>query len=376
MALGLYIHVPFCSSRCDYCAFATWDDRFEFVDQYLEYVIREIRLRSRGMRFHTVFFGGGTPTILRIDALAAIMDSIELVPDAEVSIEANPESLSSDVRAYEQVGINRVSLGVQSLRQNELGLLGRRHQVHDATRAIASLANSNLRYSCDFIFGVRGGSPDLLLEDVAGLLKIQRPPEHLSIYGLTVEAGTPLALQQERHPDDDDDYLTYLKIDASLKELGFEAYEISNFCSGNSYSRHNWNYWMQGEYLGVGPSAHSYLNGQRSWNIRDSFRWGRAVETGASSIAGFEELSVADKIFEGLTLALRTRIGVPLNVLNVDELPDDLYDLTLDHRIVLSAKGRLLESQLAHRLIVQNITADELMEHQSILPFDVGAPVK
>lgn len=362
------MHVPFCVSRCDYCAFATWSDRFEFLDTYLEMLHREINIRSEGMRFSSVFFGGGTPSILSIEQLASILSLVEIEAGAEVTLEANPESLHDDLGSYIEIGINRVSLGVQSLRDNDLKLLGRDHKADQAKNAISRLSGSKLDYSCDFIFGVNGGNPNFMVSDIAELIASVGGPSHLSVYGLTVEPGTPLALNKHLHPNDDQDAQTYLDLDRQLCESGFQTYEISNACRNGQLSKHNWNYWMQGEYLGVGPGAHSHLDGVRSWNIRDSYRWGHAVDSGLGVIAGQEQLSEYDRIFEGLSLALRTVLGVPYGTLPLLELPDDLYTLTQDKRIVLSAKGRLLENQIAKRLLNENVTLDQLLAHQAIEP--------
>lgn len=366
MTCGLYIHVPFCVSRCDYCAFATWSDRFDFTEKFVELVIREIRERSLGRAFTSVFFGGGTPSLLSLQDLERIMSVIDLADNAEVTLEANPDSLYEDPNAYGELGITRVSLGIQSLQDQELLLLGRHHSAKDSLHGILRLMHSKLEYSCDFIFGVRGGNPDLLVEDLLRVISLERPPTHLSVYALSIEPGTPIASKSWLHPREDDDAATYLKIDDSLAQNGFRSYEISNYCKPGHASMHNWNYWMQGEYLGVGPSAHSYLDGVRLWNIRDSYRWGNAVETGASPTAGYEKLYGEAFIFEGLGLLLRTALGVPSSALALDDLPDDLYTVTSDNRIVLTAKGRLLENQLARRLLPENVTMDVLMEHQAL----------
>ncbi len=288
----------------------------------------------------------------------------------EVTLEANPDSLAGNPRSYLDLGVTRVSLGVQSLRDSDLKLLGRDHNATLAKDAIDRLRSSSVSFSTDFMFGVRGSRSSEMLADISELAADSNPPEHLSIYGLTVEPGTPLASKPWLFPNEDDAATTYLEVSKLCGELGWESYEISNFAREGRISRHNWNYWIQGEYLGVGPSAHSYLGGVRSWNIRDSYRWGHAITAGRDTVAGSESLNEADHIFEGLSLALRTRLGVPAAAVDLAAIPEDLYELTADGRFVLNAKGRLVESAIALLLVPEAISCSELEALQAIDLFD------
>lgn len=375
MSLGLYIHVPFCVSRCEYCAFATWSDRFEFLDEYVEGLVGEISCRRvlLGDRdFDTVFLGGGTPSLLSHAQLERILTPVIGSGTIEVTLEANPESLAGDPRSYLDLGVTRVSLGVQSLRDSDLKLLGRDHSASVARDAIDRLRSSSLSFSTDFMFGVRGSRSWEMLADISELAANPNPPEHISVYGLTIEPGTPLAGKPWLFPNEDDAATTYLEVSKLCGELGWESYEISNFAREGRISRHNWNYWVQGEYLGVGPSAHSYLGGVRSWNIRDSYRWGHAIAAGRDTVAGSESLKEADHIFEGLSLALRTRLGVPASAVDLAAIPEDLYELTPDGRFVLNAKGRLVQGAIALLLVPEAISRSELEALQAINLFDAA----
>ena len=369
MSLGLYIHVPFCTSRCEYCAFATWADRFDFLDDYVDLVVREIALRRRELRageFSTVYLGGGTPSLLSPAQLERILVPVLSGSTTEVTMEANPESLSEKISTYLDLGITRISLGVQSLRDSDLELLGRAHSAASAKEAIEKLQASSMSFSTDFIFGVRGSKPIEMLADIAALAMQASQPEHISIYGLTIEPGTPLASKPWLFPNDDEAATTYLEVSQLCADLGYECYEISNFARDGRISRHNWNYWVQAEYLGVGPSAHSYLGGVRSWNIRDSYRWGHALNNSRDTVAGSETLSEEEHIFEGLSLALRTRLGVPVAAIDLAAIPEDLYEVTSDGRFVLSAKGRLVEGAIALLLDPEAIERGQLVDLQAL----------
>ncbi len=367
MRPGLYIHVPFCTSRCDYCAFATWSDRFDFMDEYVDALCAEIASRSAEMGnpgFETVYLGGGTPSLLSFAQLERILAPV--VGDAaEVTIEANPESLAPDPMRYSEVGINRVSLGVQSLSDRELALLGRHHRAAEAESAIARLRDARLRFSTDFIFGVGGGEPERMLEEIEGLVTAGAQPGHISAYGLIVEPGTPFAERPEFFPDEDRAVDFYLGLDGVLSRAGLECYEVSNFARPGERSAHNWAYWMQGEYLGVGPSAHSFLHGVRSWNVRDSYRWAKALAARGDATAGSEHLSERQLLFEGLSLALRTSLGVPEAALDLEAIPQGLYSRTGDGRVVLTVQGRLVHSAVSLLLEEDTVSLEELRRHQS-----------
>jgi oxygen-independent coproporphyrinogen-3 oxidase len=347
------VHVPFCARRCDYCAFATWTDRHHLMPAYTDAVRAEIDAAvGDGMPAATsVFFGGGTPSLLPATLLAGVVGAIPRAPDAEVTVECNPETVTADLlAAYRGAGVNRISLGVQSMVPDVLAALGREHDVASVTRAVelvraAGFTNFNL----DLIFGGAGESVDdwrRTLDDVLAL-----DPPHVSAYALTVEPGTPLAADPARFPDDDDQADKYAIVDEAFATVGLANYEISNWARPGHECRHNLLYWRQGDYRGFGCAAHSHHDGRRWWNVRTPERYIDAIGTNASPVAGDEVLDVATRRREGLVLALRTRDGVPADALLDDVDLDGLVAPDADGtRIRLTRRGRLLANAVALRL--------------------------
>ena len=348
------MHVPFCRARCDYCAFATWTDRDHLIDDYVAALHRELfQRRSRAMirPASSVFFGGGTPSRLPADALCGVLAAIELVDGAEVTVECNPEDADlARLAAYRAAGVTRLSLGIQSTSDRVLRSLGRRHgtgvlaQVADTIAAVGFDS-----WNVDLIFGDRAERVEDLertLEDVLGL---DAPPPHVSAYALTPEPGTPLGEDRARHPDDDVLAARYELVDERLTDAGYEWEEISNWAKPGHEARHNWLYWTEGEYAGVGCAAHGHLAGTRSWNVRTPQRYIDALATGGCPTAGEETLDAPSRTFEALTLLLRTRLGVPTGAFDDVESLGDLVEVRGD-RAVLTRRGRLLANQVSARL--------------------------
>jgi putative oxygen-independent coproporphyrinogen III oxidase len=347
---GVYVHIPFCRTRCDYCAFATWTDRHHLADAYVEVIISELRqAAAAGMPVATsIFFGGGTPSMLPASDIAAIVAAIPRTADAEVTVETNPDDVTTDLlTGYVDGGVNRVSMGVQSTVPHVLAALGRTHDRSNVERAVEALHSSGLRtFNLDLIYGAVGESCEdwrTTLEDVTAYA-----PPHVSAYGLTVEPGTPLASDPARHPDDDEQADKYVLADEMLGGLGLANYEISNWARPGHECRHNLLYWAQGNYLGVGSAAHSHQDGRRFWRVRTPERYIEQVRTGGSTEAGEEVLDGPTSRFEKLELSLRTRSGVPAEKLNTEGL-DDLVE-TQGERVVLTRRGRLLANEIALRL--------------------------
>jgi putative oxygen-independent coproporphyrinogen III oxidase len=351
---GIYLHVPFCAHRCDYCSFAAWDDRADLVGRYLEALEVELgrALATRPGPVTSVFVGGGTPSQVPAPALAAIISRVPLAPGAEVTVEVNPEDASAALfEAWAAGGVNRVSFGVQSFVPQVLESLGRRHRPETVPAAVAAARDAGLAsFNLDVIYGAAGETLDDWRRTVEGVLELD--PPHISAYALTVEAGTPLANEPHRHPDDDHQAACYQMADEMFVAAGLQWYEISNWSRPGHKCRHNQLYWAGGEYLGVGCSAHSHRNGRRWWNVRTPDRYIDLVLAGDDVVAGSEELDEEDRRLEGLQLALRTDRGVPLGVLSDDDLGgvlDGLVDRRGD-RLVLSRRGRLLANEVAMRL--------------------------
>lgn len=348
MPFGAYLHVPFCARRCDYCAFATWDDRHELTDRYLAALRAQARAEAVDCPPVTsVFVGGGTPSMVPPAALLAAIAELPVAPGAEVTVECNPDTVTAElVDAYAAGGVTRLSFGVQSMVPHVLASLGRSHDPGNVRRGVELARAAGLTFNLDVIYGAAGESLAdwrRTLEEVLAL-----DPPHVSAYGLTVEAGTPLADDPARHPDDDLQADEYELADQLLTAAGLAWYEVSNWARPGHECRHNRLYWSQGEYLAIGCAAHGHRDGRRFWNLRTPERYVAAVEAGRSVEAADERLEPEARRLEGLQLALRLRDGVPADALPVDEL-DGL--VTVDgSRAVLTRRGRLLANEVALRL--------------------------
>jgi putative oxygen-independent coproporphyrinogen III oxidase len=361
----VYVHVPFCSSRCDYCAFATFVDRDHLMDRYAAACVAEIRgaVAGEGQPVATsIFFGGGTPSRLPAELLVSILDAIPRTGDAEVTAECNPEDASPKrLAAWHGAGVNRVSFGVQSMVPHVLVGLGRHHDPGSVARAVSAAGEAGFgSISVDVIFGGAGETDDDWSDTLAGVLALEPRPTHVSAYALTVEPGTPLAGDRARHPDDDVLAARYEMADATLEAAGYRWYEVSNWALPGHECRHNQLYWRQGDYRGIGCAAHSHRAGRRWWNVRTPERYIESVQASEDATAArgalssAEELSEEQRLFEGLALALRTSEGVPASV-----VPDDLFNAGLvehrDDRAVLTLRGRLLANEVTVRLAVPSI---------------------
>ncbi len=354
-AFGVYVHIPFCASKCEYCAFATWTDRGHLVENYLDAVRVEISREVRaGMPpADTVFVGGGTPTMVPGDALGGLVASIPVAAGAEVTVECNPDDVTVELlESYRAAGVNRVSLGVQSMSAHVLAALGRTHDQRNVERAVAAIKASGMEsFNLDLIYGAAGESLDDWRATVELALGFE--PPHISAYGLTVEAGTPLATQPDRHPDDDDQADKYELVDDLLSDAGLVNYEVSNWAIPGHESRHNHLYWDQDDYLGFGCAAHSHRAGRRWWNLRTPERYIDAVRHERSVEASSETLDADTRRFERLELALRTRDGVERAAFTEDTIA--LLDgMLVTHpsdptRVVLTRSGRLMANDISLR---------------------------
>jgi oxygen-independent coproporphyrinogen-3 oxidase len=350
---GVYIHVPFCRRRCDYCAFATWTDRDHLQSAYVDACIAEVAQAAPGLPAATsVFVGGGTPSRLDGAELARLLRSVDIAPGAEVTVECNPEDATAELfDTWLSAGVTRVSFGVQSMRPHVLTALGRVHDVASVRRAVPLAASAGfVSWSVDLIYGAVGESIDDWAATLHDVLSLSPPPPHVSAYALTVEPGTPLARSIARHPDDDDQAEKYELAESMLSAAGLHWYEISNWARGSAHEcRHNSLYWAGGEYRGIGCAAHSHVGGRRWWNVRTPERYIDLVAAGASAEAGSEMLDATGRAREAAELSLRTRQGVPVSL-----VPGDVVDAGLvsmdGGRAVLTVAGRLLANEVAVRL--------------------------
>jgi oxygen-independent coproporphyrinogen-3 oxidase len=348
--LGVYVHVPFCAARCDYCAFATWTDRHHLVDAYLAAVRSDVeRAVAAGMPPATsVFVGGGTPSLVPARGLASVLDAIPVVAGAEITVECNPDDVTVELLSvYAAAGVNRVSIGVQSMVGHVLAALGRHHDRRNVETAVAAIRKVGLpTFNVDVIYGAAGERLADWQATLDAVLAVE--PPHVSAYALTVEPGTPLATRPDRHPDDDDQADKYELADTALTAAGLDNYEVSNWARPGHECRHNLVYWRQQDYLGFGCAAHSHLAGRRWWNVRTPERYVDLVARGESVEAASETLDSETRRIEALQLALRTREGVPAEALDASEL-DGLVARD-GERLVLTRSGRLLANAVALRL--------------------------
>jgi oxygen-independent coproporphyrinogen-3 oxidase len=344
------VHVPFCAAKCDYCAFATWTDRHHLQQAYLDACLADIeRAVAAGLPAATsIFVGGGTPSLVAAERLTAVLDAVPKAGGCEITIECNPDTVTPAlVATYAAAGVNRISLGVQSMVDHVLAGLGRTHDSANVRRAVELVRSEGIpSFNLDLIYGAAGETVDDWQRTVAGALALD--PPHISAYALTVEAGTALADDPARHPDDDDQAEKYLVAADAFEAAGLAWYEISNWARPGHECRHNQLYWSMGDYQAFGCAGHSHRGGRRFWNVRTPERYIDAVAAGRSPEAAGEHLAADDRRLEALQLAVRTRDGVPAATLPVDEL-DDLVEVTGD-RAVLTVRGRLLANEVALRL--------------------------
>ena len=316
--LGLYVHVPFCAAICNYCNFNRGLFQAELKDRYVEAVCREVRLRARGVAADTIFFGGGTPSILEAEEIAAIIracrDSFDLAADAEVTLEANPEGVTEGrLAAFREAGVTRLSFGVQSFRDEELRRLTR---LHSAGRAITAFREARAagfdNVSLDLMMWLPQQTVGEWLESVDALIALG--PDHASLYMLEVYPNSPLREQMARAawsvaPDDDVADM-YLRSMERLDGAGYDQYEISNVAKPGFRSRHNLKYWTDGEWLGFGPGAHSTIDGMRTRNVSGTAEYAAAVMPGGPLVAEARRLSPQDRMEEALFTGLRLSEGL------------------------------------------------------------------
>ena len=321
---GLYIHIPFCRSRCSYCDFATGLYQTEIAERYVRALVAEINASTlSGARVDTIYFGGGTPSLLdpaqleRILAVVHKQFSVEAA--AEVTLEINPGSITPEkLRDFRTLGINRASFGAQTFDDRELAKLGRSHTADDARRTFADLRTAGFdNISFDLIAGLPGQTLGGWERNVTEALALQ--PEHLSFYLLEVHSGTPLAQHIERGlqpvPDEDLAAVMYESMLERAVTGGYEHYEISNLCRPGFQSRHNTKYWTGEPYFGFGCSAHSYDGEFIRWsNQRDTFEYVRSVEHGLVPIKEKQILTERDLRAEALFLGMRLMRGVSINL--------------------------------------------------------------
>jgi oxygen-independent coproporphyrinogen-3 oxidase len=375
---GVYVHVPFCATRCGYCDFNTYTagelDSATSPQSWLDGLKLELEHAARVLgappAADTVFVGGGTPSLLGADGLRSVLDAVRdsfgLAPGAEVTTESNPESTSPEFFAgIRDAGFTRVSLGMQSAAQHVLKILDR---VHTPGRPVAAAAEARAAGFEHVNLDVIYGTPGERVEDLRASLDavLAAGVDHVSAYALIVEEGTALARRVRRGelPAPDDDVLAadYELIDSVLAPAGLRWYEVSNWASSEeARCRHNIGYWRGGDWWGAGPGAHSHVGGVRWWNVKHPARYASLLAAGDSPEAGREVLTEADQQLERVMLELRLSEGLSLDALDEDGVREarvaaaegllDSSTLDTSGRAVLTDRGRLLADGVVRRLV-------------------------
>ncbi len=374
-AFGIYVHVPFCATRCGYCDFNTYTPAElggANPDGWLEALRIELAMAAAQLvrngsvpAVDTVFVGGGTPSMLGgerlAEVLAAVRANFPMASDAEVTTEANPESTTPDLLAQlRRAGYTRLSLGMQSVAPHVLAALDR---VHSPGRALAAAADARAEgfehVNLDLIYGTPGETDDDLARSVDAA--IGAGVDHVSAYALVVEDGTALARRVRRGelPAPDDDVLAarYELLDERLASAGFTWYEVSNWSRPGGECRHNLGYWDGGQWWGAGPGAHGYVDGTRWWNVKHPKAYAQSLAEGRLPVADSESLDDRARHTEDVMLRLRLRRGLPVATLSAAELAraDEAIDDGLVHRrsdrLVLTDHGRLLADAVVRDLL-------------------------
>ncbi len=362
---SLYIHVPYCRKRCGYCDFNTYTpnelDANTQIDNWAISAVRELeiakRVLNKDLEIDSIFFGGGTPSLLEKMELQKVFQGIrnnfKLGKDIEVTLEANPDDVSAEkISNWLEVGINRISVGMQSASKKVLQILDRTHEMSNIEKTVSLLKSNGIdNYSFDLIYGTPGETLEEWKESLEYVLSLN--PTHISAYSLVIEPGTKmgqdLKAKKIERVDEDLSADKYLLADELLEKHNYYWYEISNWCKSGFESRHNLNYWKNNNWWGIGPGAHSHIEGIRWWNLKLPSQWQKRLEENNSPAKAREYLTSEQKISEEIMLSLRLKTGLSsynFSSSKLDELLENKLIILKDDRIVLTKKGRLLADQV------------------------------
>jgi oxygen-independent coproporphyrinogen-3 oxidase len=319
---GIYVHIPFCKSKCRYCDFASFPDKIGFAESYMACVYREMAMRKEELSsytFNTLYIGGGTPSVIDEQYIAMLVvaakKNFNLTPDAEITIEMNPGTVSAGkIEMYKKCGINRFSVGLQTAIDEQLRDLGRIHTLNQFVSCAKLLKGEN--FSVDIMIGLKGQTTD----DIAKSIQVAAAfgASHISMYALTPEDGTPIYTDylNGELPDSDEVADMYAFGVNELKKLGFERYEVSNFCKPGKESKHNLNYWNRGEYIGFGVSASSCINNVRFTNTFDLDEYFKCILSNHFAVIDSQKIEGNDAKDEAIMLAFRTAKGLDIDKFN------------------------------------------------------------
>ncbi len=375
---GIYVHIPFCISKCRYCNFYSVGEFPAVPQPYVDALIADAVLHSsdwKTVEFDSVYFGGGTPSLLSVEQLSRILNVLRekyrIADRAEITLECNPATVKKEsLSEIRRIGVNRLSVGVQSLDSRDLLLLGRKHTPVDSLKLLHDAAEAGFEnLSADLIIGIPGQSQQSFEWTITNLSDLV---DHISAYMLSIEVGTELGrmVDEGRIAEPSEHRLVFLYNLASqlLEERGFERYEISNWCRWGKRSRHNLNYWLRGDYLGIGAGAHSHRNGRRFARITDWRRYVDRILSGDDATEFSEALSEEEKITEEIGLRLRISDGLDIAFLterlkrsNLCDLDDFLaridslcksgYLISKEGRVLVSSKGAVVENEIVTYLL-------------------------
>ena len=349
MPAGIYVHIPFCLSKCSYCDFYSIVGDGKLIDDFVTALLVEIDLlaasRWQNRVYNTVYFGGGTPSLLTPEKIGGILkclrQAFNITPNAEISLEANPESANlSALEALRECGINRLSIGIQSLNDNLLRALGRIHNAETARRALSDALEAGFEnVNADLIFAIPGQSVSGWRNDLEEIA--DGGPAHISAYGLTIEKGTPLEKNINEGKvipvDSDTQAEMYLALNEIMSKHGYKRYEVSNFARPGFECRHNLKYWTDKKYLGLGPAAHTFDGDRRSANFKNVAKYISLLKSGKLPVGFRERLSDEQKAGERLMMGLRTVGGVSLD--SVSQVLDTAALAELQQRGYVSNGG-------------------------------------
>jgi len=374
---GIYIHIPFCKKACHYCNFH-FSTNMSLKSDLVNAISKELANRKaylNGDKIRTIYFGGGTPSVLSKEELIQIFETIyknyEIEPSAEVTLEANPDDLDQDkLKVLKDVGINRLSIGVQSFFEEDLKWMNRSHDAQQAKSCVKDAQDIGIdNISIDLIFGNPTSSKAIWQKNLEITNQLDIP--HISCYGLTVEPETALEKMIKKGktvaPKEEDYAEQFVETMSQLSAMGYDHYEISNYAKDDKISEHNTNYWRQENYLGIGPAAHSFNGSSRQWNVNHNPKYIEAIRS-ENQMFEREELSAKDRYNEFLMTGLRTKWGCSL---------DRLYETTLSQRksiialvesyihsgdmvqkdknIILTNQGRLVADHIISSLFVNEL---------------------
>ena len=371
MSLSFYVHIPYCIKRCGYCDFNTYTPNelqdgatLEIVsNDYIDAVLKELDATPNDV-VPTIFFGGGTPSLLPADDLGRVIAAIKarngLTPDCEITLEANPDSVTTEkLSRYIEVGFNRISFGMQSAKPHVLAVLDRTHNPDNVKRAVDMARAAGFgSISVDLIYGTPGESLDDWRETVTTALSLDI--DHISAYALIVEGGTKLAAQIKRGdltmPDDDLMADMYLLVDQLCQVKGLAWYELSNWSKPGHECRHNIAYWENKNWWGLGPGAHSHVDGKRFWNVKHPTAYKQKLFAAETPIADSEVLTSEQMAVESIMLGIRMREGLDkaaLSTAQIDRLAifgeNGFIEIT-DNRVVLTPTGRLIADRIVREI--------------------------